>query len=63
MSITQQASDFAYLTAPNDSELRGIYCLDEATFELGYASDAEKGPVFDTAADEEKSGRIAMSKQ
>ncbi len=54
MSIAQQASDFAYLIAPNESELRGIYCLDEASFELGYASDAEIGPVFDTAADEEK---------
>jgi hypothetical protein len=47
----QQATDGAYLSVPKGSGLRGINCLDESAFELGYDSDGELGPFFDAVVD------------
>jgi hypothetical protein len=48
----QQTNDGAYLSVPEGHGLRGINCLDESAFELGYDSDGELGPFFDAVADE-----------
>jgi len=47
-----QTTDGAYLSVPETRELRGISCMDESAFEMGYDSDGELGPFFDAVLDE-----------